>query len=175
MSVLFRLSVLCPCDFKKEQGAEVLLQFIKNGTDTDQVECALRVLRHLAQQCQSTRTWLGQHGAIDVATSRFLDKEMSGNMRNEAVMALHALCTNCEPNVTKFENADITRVCVSALRDLCGSDSTLPNVLIIQTVAMLWTVLLQSEQCLECLLAQDGMYGAMQAGFWQCSIRGWSR
>eukprot|EP00892_Ulva_mutabilis_P011000 jgi/Ulvmu1/8272/UM041_0083.1 len=158
ISVLFRLSVLCPGYFKKERGAEFLIFFIQHGMDPHEVECAVRVLRHIAQRCESTRTWLGQHGAVDVALSRFLNPQMSNNMRNEAVMALHALCTDCKPNLTMFEDNDILQLCLTALKQLGGDDPTLPNLLTIQTVAMLWTVLTQSDRCLESMLAQHGIY-----------------
>lgn len=164
ISVLFRLSVLSPADFKKGNGAEVLLNFITHSRDVHQVECAIRVLRHLAQQCESSRKWLGRHGAVAVITDRFRDKSMPEDMRKEAVMTLHALCTDCMPNLALCENADIVQLCVAALKDLCGSDATLPNVLVIQTITMLWTVILQSNTCLERLLSQDGMRYALDSG-----------
>lgn len=164
LSILFRLSVLSPADFKKGNGAEVLLNFIQHSKDVHQIECAIRVLRHLAQQCESSRTWLGQHGAVAVITARFHDKSMPEDMRKEAVMTLHALCTDCMHNLGLCENAEIVQLCVAALKDLCGSDPTLPNLLVIQTITMLWTVILQSSKCLEGLLSQDGTRYALESG-----------
>lgn len=170
ISVLFRMSVLSPADFKKSGGPQILLSFIKDGENAHQVEYAVRVLRHLAQQCQSTRTWLGQHGAVSVVKARFQDRSMSDDMRKEAMMALHSLCTGSLQNLVMCEDAGIVQLCITALKDLCDTDPTLPNLLVIQTVAMLWSLVLQRERCLECFLAEDGVCSAIDSAFRWCEL-----
>lgn len=116
----------------------------------------MRVLRHLVQQHAGLRPWLGRRRAITITKARFQDKAMPQELRQEAVVLLHALCVDCQDNMARFEAQGVIALLVEEVQALRTTDALLPNYFVIEMVSLVWTAVLASTSVTRAFLLSDG-------------------
>jgi hypothetical protein len=156
LTLLFRLAPLCPDSFFSLDGAGILLQFVKHTDNLQHIECAMRVLRHLVQVHGYMRPWLGGRHAITIARGRFQDASMPQDLRQEAVVLLHALCLDCAENMERFEAEGMIGLLAKEIQAHRDIDPLLPSYFVIEMISLAWTAILFRATALKVFLLVDG-------------------
>lgn len=169
LTLLFRVAPLFHDEFQELDGAGVLLQFVRHAENLQQIESALRVLRQFVQTHSHLSAWVGSRHAISIARGRFADASMPQELRQEAIVTLHALCADCAENLARAEAEGVVVAVAQETQRHRDAEPLLPNYFVIEMVSFIWTVVLASASALKAFLLAGG------AHYVACRMPRWTR